>query len=253
VTSPPKLETRRLSVFYGAKQALHGIDLAVETNEVLALIGPSGCGKSTFLRSFNRMNERIANVRHEGDVLLDGKSIHARGVDATDVRRRVGMVFQRPNPFPTSIAKNVAYGLEIMGGRSRSEIVETVERSLRAAALWDEVKDSLHKSALALSGGQQQRLCIARAVATEPEVLLMDEPAASLDPISTGRIEELVWELKKSFTIVVVTHNLQQAARVSDRTAFFLDGKLVEVGATTSIFTSPYDRRTEDYVTGRFG
>jgi len=248
-----KLESRRLCIHYGAKQALHGIDIAIATNEVLALIGPSGCGKSTFLRSLNRMNERIPGTWHEGQVLLDGKDIYGRDVDPTDVRRRVGMVFQRPNPFPTSISKNVAYGLEIHGTKSRSEIVGIVEKSLRAAALWDEVKDQLHKSALALSGGQQQRLCIARAIATEPEVLLMDEPASSLDPISTGKIEELVQELKASFTIVVVTHNLQQAARISDRTAFFLDGRLVEVGETKTIFTSPVDRRTEDYVTGRFG
>lgn len=248
-----KLEARRLCVHYGAKQALHGIDVAIAEHEVLALIGPSGCGKSTFLRSLNRMNERIAGVRHEGQVLLDARDIYARDQDPTDVRRKVGMVFQRPNPFPTSIAKNVAYGLEVAGGKTRAEIVGIVEKSLKQAALWDEVKDSLHKSALALSGGQQQRLCIARAIATEPEVLLMDEPASSLDPISTGKIEELVQELKASFTIVVVTHNLQQAARISDRTAFFLDGRLVEVGTTSTIFTSPMDARTEDYVTGRFG
>jgi phosphate transport system ATP-binding protein len=248
-----KIETTKLSVFYGAKQALHEISVAIADKEVLALIGPSGCGKSTFLRSLNRMNERIAGVRHAGQVLLDGQDIYARGVDVTDVRRRVGMVFQRPNPFPVSIARNVAYGLEIAGGKTRGEIIQTVERSLRAAALWDEVKDSLHRSALALSGGQQQRLCIARAIATEPEVLLMDEPASSLDPISTGKVEELVQELKKTFTIVVVTHNLQQAARISDRTAFFLDGNLVEVDATSTIFTSPREKKTEDYVTGRFG
>ncbi|MEZ0227676.1 MAG: phosphate ABC transporter ATP-binding protein PstB [Planctomycetota bacterium] len=247
------MEARKLSVFYGAKQALHGIDIGIADKEVLALIGPSGCGKSTFLRSLNRMNERIPGVRHEGQVLLDGQDVYARTVDVTDVRRRVGMVFQRPNPFPTSIARNVAYGLEIAGQKSRGEIVQIVERSLRAAALWDEVKDSLHRSALALSGGQQQRLCIARAIATEPEVLLMDEPASSLDPISTGKIEELVQELKKTFTIVVVTHNLQQAARISDRTAFFLDGNLVEVDTTSTIFTQPRAKKTEDYVTGRFG
>jgi phosphate transport system ATP-binding protein len=199
------------------------------------------------------MNERIAGVRHEGLVLLDGQDIYARSMDVTEVRRRVGMVFQRPNPFPTSIAKNVAYGLEIAGGKSRADIATITEKSLRAAALWDEVKDSLHRSALALSGGQQQRLCIARAIATEPEILLMDEPASSLDPISTAKIEELVQELKKTFTIVVVTHNLQQAGRISDRTAFFLDGNLVEVDATSTIFTSPREKRTEDYVTGRFG
>jgi phosphate transport system ATP-binding protein len=248
-----KLEVRGLSIFYGAKQALFGVDVAIARNEVLALIGPSGCGKSTFLRSLNRMNERIPGVRHEGQVLLDGQDVYGRAMDPTLVRRRVGMVFQRPNPFPTSIAKNVAYGLEVAGTKSRREIVAIVEKSLRAAALWDEVKDSLHRSALALSGGQQQRLCIARAIATEPEVLLMDEPASSLDPISTAKIEELVQELKRTFTIVVVTHNLQQAARISDRTAFFLDGRLVEVGTTSRIFTTPTDRRTEDYVTGRFG
>jgi phosphate transport system ATP-binding protein len=248
-----KLEARRLCVSYGQKRALHGIDVAIARNEVLALIGPSGCGKSTFLRALNRMNERIPGFWQEGQVLLDGSDIYARGVDTAEVRRRIGMVFQRPNPFPTSVARNVAYGLEVAGTKTRAEINGIVERSLRHAALWDEVKDALHGSALALSAGQQQRLCIARALATGPEVLLMDEPASSLDPISAGKIEELVQELKSSVTIVVVTHNLQQAARISDRTAFFLDGNLVEVGPTSAIFTSPMNRKTEDYVTGRFG
>jgi phosphate transport system ATP-binding protein len=248
-----KFEVRKLDFFYGATRALEAIDLDVYPCEALALIGPSGCGKSTFLRTLNRMNELIPGTRLSGEVRLDGEDIFARDVDVTAIRRRVGMVFQRSNPFPTTIAKNVAYGLRVAGGATRAEIAETVEESLRAAALWDEVKDKLHSSALALSGGQQQRLCIARAIATSPEVLLMDEPASALDPISTGKIEELIEELKRSLTIVIVTHNMQQAARVSDRTAFFLSGKLVEVGETARLFTSPRERKTEAYITGRFG
>ena len=248
-----KLEVKALDFFYGAHQALAGISLEVPANEVLALIGPSGCGKSTFLRTLNRMNELIPGARHQGVVKLDGDDIYAGGLDVTEVRRRVGMVFQRSNPFPTTIAKNVAFGLHLAGGRSKSEVAAVVERSLRQAALWDEVKDKLGASALSLSGGQQQRLCIARAIAVEPEVLLMDEPASALDPISTGKIEELIQDLKKTYTIVIVTHNMQQAARCSDRTAFFLQGKLVEVGKTSQIFFYPADKRTEDYVTGRFG
>jgi phosphate transport system ATP-binding protein len=248
-----KIEVRGLDFFYGAKQALLGVTLDVQPREAFALIGPSGCGKSTFLRTLNRMNDLIPGARVKGTVRLEGEDIYAKGVDVTDVRRRVGMVFQRSNPFPATIAKNVAYGLKIAGGLSRAGIADRVEASLRAAALWDEVKDKLHDSALALSGGQQQRLCIARAIATEPEVLLMDEPASALDPISTAKIEELIEELKRTLTIVIVTHNMQQAARVSDRTGFFLDGKLVEVGATSKIFTSPREKQTEDYITGRFG
>jgi phosphate transport system ATP-binding protein len=248
-----KFEVRTLDFFYGATRALESINIDVYPREALALIGPSGCGKSTFLRALNRMNELIPGTRHTGAVLLDGEDIYSPDVDVTTIRRRVGMVFQRQNPFPTTIARNVAYGLKVAGSASKGEIADAVEKSLRQAALWDEVKDKLHKSALALSGGQQQRLCIARAIATSPEVVLMDEPCSALDPISTGKVEELIEELKKSFTIVIVTHNMQQAARVSDRTAFFLSGKLVEVGETSRLFTSPQDGRTEAYITGRFG
>ncbi len=250
-----KVDVRELTVRYGdaPAAAVERVTLSIHERECLALIGPSGCGKSTFLRALNRMNELIPGARTSGAVLLDGEDIYAPHADPTVIRRRVGMVFQKSNPFPTSIWKNVAYGLRVAGGRSRAEIAEIVERSLRAAALWDEVKDQLHASALALSGGQQQRLCIARAIATSPEVLLMDEPASALDPISTAKIEELIEELKRRYTIAIVTHNLQQAARVSDRTAFFLSGRLVEVGPTEKIFTNPADPRTEAYVTGRFG
>jgi len=248
-----KMETRGLCVFYGHLQALFGIDLALASHEVLALIGPSGCGKSTFLRSLNRMNDLVDSARVSGSVLLDGENIYQPRIDVTAIRRRVGMVFQRSNPFPTSAWNNVAFGLKIQGGHRRHEIREIVERSLRQAALWEEVKDRLHQSALRLSGGQQQRLCIARAIATSPEVLLMDEPASALDPASTTKIEELIQDLKVSYSIVIVTHNMQQAARVSDRTAFFLGGKLVEQGPTSRIFTNPRQPETEAYITGRFG
>jgi phosphate transport system ATP-binding protein len=248
-----KMEARRLSVRYGAKVAIREVSLAIPEHQVVALIGPSGCGKSTFLRSLNRMNDLVAGATHEGEVLLDGASIHERGLDVVDLRRRVGMVFQKSNPFPKSMFDNVAYGLRVGGMKDKAELAARVEKSLRNAALWDEVKDRLGESALSLSGGQQQRLCIARALAVEPEVLLMDEPASALDPIATAKIEELIHELKSRYTIAIVTHNMQQAARVSDRTAFFYMGELVEVGATDQIFTNPREKRTEDYVTGKFG
>ncbi|MGE0445326.1 MAG: phosphate ABC transporter ATP-binding protein PstB [Vicinamibacterales bacterium] len=249
-----KIDVERLSFFYGEKQALYDINLAIQPNVVTAFIGPSGCGKSTFLRTLNRMNDIIPGARVAGRACLDGEDIYAAGVDPVALRRRVGMVFQKSNPFPKSIFDNVAYGLRINGlARDRSELAGRVEESLRQAALWDEVKDRLHDSALALSGGQQQRLCIARALAVKPDVLLMDEPASALDPIATQRIEELVYDLKSTYTIVIVTHNMQQAARVSDFTAFFWLGKLVEYGRTDRMFTAPAEKLTEDYVTGRFG
>jgi phosphate transport system ATP-binding protein len=252
--SPTKIDVQGLSFYYGPKQALAEITLDIKTNVVTAFIGPSGCGKSTFLRTLNRMNDIIAGARVEGRVLLDGQDVYRPGADVVALRRKVGMVFQKSNPFPKSIFENVAYGIRINGlSKNRSELAGRVEDSLRAAAIWDEVKDRLHDSALALSGGQQQRLCIARALAIQPEVLLMDEPASALDPIATQRIEELIYELKRNYTIVIVTHNMQQAARVSDRTAFFWLGKLVEFGATDKIFTNPGQKLTEDYVTGRFG
>jgi phosphate transport system ATP-binding protein len=254
VTAAAKIDVADLQVFYGASRVLDHITVAIQPNQVTALIGPSGCGKSTFLRSLNRMNDIVAGARVEGSVLIDGTDIYAPSVDVVDLRRRVGMVFQKSNPFPKSIFDNVAYGLRINGlSRSRDELASRVEASLRAAALWDEVHDRLHTSALALSGGQQQRLCIARALAVEPEVILMDEPASALDPIATQRIEELIYELKTRYTIVIVTHNMQQAARVSDVTAFFWLGKLVECERTEKIFTAPTEKLTEDYVTGRFG
>ena len=251
-----KLRTKDYSLYYGSFLALKSVDIAIKANRITAIIGPSGCGKSTFLRSFNRMNDLIAEVRVEGSVALDGQDIF--GLDVVELRRRVGMVFQKPNPFPKSIFDNVAYGPRKHGLHDRNRLSELVECSLRGAALWDEVKDQLSKFALALSGGQQQRLCIARALAVEPDVILMDEPASALDPIATLRIEELIQELKKNYTIIIVTHNMQQAARVSDETAFFLTdegraGMLVEFGPTKDIFTNPKDRRTEDYITGRFG
>jgi phosphate transport system ATP-binding protein len=250
----PVVEANGFSFWYGATQALHGISLAVPENRVMALIGPSGCGKSTFLRSINRMNDLIPATRHEGDIVLRGESIFRSGQDVVHLRKRVGMVFQKSNPFPKSVYDNVAYGARVNGlARDRRELDEIVEKSLRGAALWDEVKDRLDRSALGLSGGQQQRLCIARALAVRPEVLLMDEPASALDPIATQKIEELVYELKESYTIVIVTHNMQQAARVSDLTAFFYMGRLVEVGRTEEIFTNPQEERTEAYITGRFG
>jgi phosphate transport system ATP-binding protein len=251
---PPKIDVRSLSFFYGPKRALDGITLHVHRNVVTAFIGPSGCGKSTFLRTLNRMNDIIPGSRVEGQVLLDDANIYAPHVDVVQLRRRVGMVFQKSNPFAKSIFDNVAYGLRINRlAHGRAALAEGVEDSLRQAALWDEVKDRLHESALALSGGQQQRLCIARALAVKPDVLLMDEPASALDPIATQRIEELVYNLKKTYTVVIVTHNMQQAARVSDFTAFFWLGRLVEYDRTDRLFTAPAEKLTEDYVTGRFG
>lgn len=251
--SAPKMASRALNVFYGPKLAIKSVSLEVEENKVLALIGPSGCGKSTFLRSLNRMNDLVEGCRIEGLVHLDGQDVYARNVDPVEVRRRVGMVFQRSNPFPKSIFENVAFGLRIAGEERAAKIAETVEKSLRGAALWDEVKDRLDTSALSLSGGQQQRLCIARALAIKPEVILMDEPASALDPIATARIEELIRELCVDYTIVIVTHSMQQAARVSDHTAFFYMGELIEHGDTKQVFTRPRERKTEDYITGRFG
>ena len=248
-----KMRARDLSVAYGEKVAIQDVSIDVHANQVLALIGPSGCGKSTFLRSLNRMNETIPGVTAKGHVELDGEAIYGPDVDPVLVRRRVGMVFQRSNPFPKTIFENVAYGLRIGGLRERDVIAERVERALRHAALWEEVKDRLQESGLGLSGGQQQRLCIARALAVEPEVLLMDEPASALDPIATAKIEDLVANLRGELTIVIVTHNMQQAARVSQRTGFFYMGRLVEVGETSQIFTRPRERETEDYITGRFG
>jgi phosphate transport system ATP-binding protein len=243
-----------LNFFYGSTRALHDISMRIQPNVVTAFIGPSGCGKSTFLRTLNRMNDIIPGTRVEGQVLIDGRDVYRSGVDVVQLRRRVGMVFQKSNPFPKSIFENVAYGLRINGmAGSRADLAQSVEESLHRAALWDEVKDRLHESALALSGGQQQRLCIARALAIRPDILLMDEPASALDPIATQRIEELVYDLKKSYTIVIVTHNMQQAARVSDYTAFFWLGRLVEYDRTEKIFTAPAEKLTEDYVTGRFG
>ena len=242
-----------LDAYYGAFQALRKINLTLEKGQVTALIGPSGCGKSTFLRSLNRMNDRIEGFRLTGRVELDGEDIYAAGTDVVHLRKRVGMVFQRPNPFPMSIFDNVAFGPRIHGTTERGPLREIVERSLRGAGLWEEVKGRLGNSAMGLSGGQQQRLCIARTLAVEPEVLLMDEPASALDPASTARVEDLIGELRSRYTIVIVTHNLQQAARVSQRTAFFLSGELVEIGPTDHMFTRPQDKRTEDYITGRFG
>lgn len=247
------IEARAFSFWYGRKQALFDIDLQIPARSVSAFIGPSGCGKSTFLRAINRMNALIPDTRPGGEVLLDGENIYGPGIDVVALRQRVGMVFQRWNAFPKSIYDNVAYGPRISGAAGRAGLDEIVETSLRRAALWDEVKDRLRHSALGLSGGQQQRLCIARALANQPEVLLLDEPCSALDPIATQKIEELLYELKSELTIVIVTHNLQQAARVSDRTAFFYLGQLIEVGPTQSLFTSPREERTEAYITGRFG
>lgn len=248
-----KIKVEQLNLYYGQEQALKGISIEIKANQITALIGPSGCGKTTFLRTLNRMNDLIEGVRIEGTVLLDGEDIYAPQVDVVELRKRVGMVFQRPNPFPMSIYDNVAFGPRIHGLKDKRRLDEIVEASLRGAALWEEVRDRLHRSALGLSGGQQQRLCIARLLAVEPEVLLMDEPTSALDPVSTMKIEELLQELKQKYTIVIVTHNMQQAARVSDVTAFFLVGELIEYGETGTIFTRPRDRRTEDYITGRFG
>lgn len=248
------VEARDFSFWYGSTQALRDVSLRVPDRRVTALIGPSGCGKSTFLRSINRMNELIPGVRHSGDILLRGESVYRSEQDVVRLRRRIGMVFQKSNPFPKSIYDNVAYGARVNGlAKGRGEMDELVEQSLRGAALWDEVQDRLKQNALGLSGGQQQRLCIARALAVRPEVLLMDEPASALDPIATQKIEELIYELKNEYTIVIVTHNMQQAARVSDFTAFFFIGSLVEVGRTNDMFTNPREERTEAYITGRFG
>lgn len=248
-----KIQVSKLKLYYGEHLALNKVSINVVKNSVLALIGPSGCGKSTFLKTLNRMNDLIEGVRIEGEVLLDGEDIFHPDVDVVHLRKRVGMVFQRPNPFPMSIYDNVAYGPRIHGLKDKAKLDEIVERSLAGAALWDEIKDRVKTSAMSLSGGQQQRLCIARLLAVEPEVLLMDEPCSALDPISTMKIEELVTELKKDYTIVMVTHNMQQAARVSDSTAFFLMGEMVEQDKTDTVFTRPRDKRTEDYITGRFG
>jgi phosphate transport system ATP-binding protein len=254
VDYPVKIDVNGLNFYYGDKRALESISLQIQANLVTAFIGPSGCGKSTFLRTLNRMNDIIPGVKVEGTVAIDGQNIYGPGIDVVQLRRRVGMVFQKSNPFPKSIFENVAYGLRINNmARSKSELSTLVEESLRAAAIWEEVKDRLHESALALSGGQQQRLCIARALAIKPEILLMDEPASALDPIATQRIEELIYDLKKKYTIVIVTHNMQQAARVSDATAFFWLGRLVEYGRTDQMFTAPRQKLTEDYVTGRCG
>ena len=242
-----------LNLWYGSTQALHHVSMEIPEKSITALIGPSGCGKSTFLKTLDRMNDLVPGVRIEGTVRYDGRDIFAPDVDVNELRRQVGMVFQKPNPFPMSIYDNVAYGPRTHGVRNRAKLDEIVERSLRSAAIWDEVKDRLKKNALGLSGGQQQRLCIARALAVKPEVLLMDEPTSALDPGSTMKVEELMSELKKNYTVVIVTHNMQQAARISDRTAFFLLGELVEAGPTAQIFSTPQDKRTEDYISGRFG
>jgi phosphate transport system ATP-binding protein len=247
-----KLEVRNLNLFYGDFQALKNINFTLKKNDIAALIGPSGCGKSTFIRVFNRMNDLIPTCKTSGEVLLDGKDIHS-SVDITELRSRVGMVFQKPNPFNMTIFDNVAYGRRMQGMRDKRKLAELVELSLTKAALWDEVKDRLKKSALSLSGGQQQRLCIARSIAMEPEIILMDEPTSALDPIATGRIEGLIGELKKDYSIIIVTHAMHQAARISDKTAFFLLGDLIEFGNTREVFTNPQDKRTEDYISGRFG
>ena len=248
-----KFEVKGMDLYYGSFHALKNINIDIPEKEITAFIGPSGCGKSTFLKTLNRMNDLVEGVRISGQVLLDGEQIYGPNVDTTALRRRVGMVFQQPNPFPMSIYDNVAYGPRVHGIRSKARLDEIVEESLRGAAIWEEVKDRLKKSALGLSGGQQQRLCIARALAVEPEVLLMDEPTSALDPISTAKIEDLMEYLKKKYTVVVVTHNMQQATRVSDYTAFFLLGDLIEFGKTQQVFSYPREKRTEDYITGRFG
>ncbi len=248
-----RIETKNLNLYYGEKQALDNISLVIPQNRVSAFIGPSGCGKSTLLRCFNRMNDLVDGVRIEGDVLLEGENIYDKSVNIANLRQRVGMVFQKPNPFPKSIYENVAYGLRLQGVKSRRILDEAIETALKGAALWDEVKDRLHENALGMSGGQQQRLVIARAIAIEPEVLLLDEPASALDPISTLKIEELINELKARYTIVIVTHNMQQAARVSDYTAFMYMGKMIEFSDTKSLFTNPSMKQTEDYITGRYG
>ncbi|HRG01394.1 MAG TPA: phosphate ABC transporter ATP-binding protein PstB [Bacteroidia bacterium] len=248
-----KLESKDVNLFYGATQALKGINLQIEENTVTALIGPSGCGKSTYLRLFNRMNDLIDNIKIEGEVLIDGKNIYEKGTNVDSLRKQTGMVFQKPNPFPKTIFDNVAYGLRVNGITDKTFIEERVETTIKQVALWDEVKDKLKKSAFELSGGQQQRLCIARALANEPSVILMDEPTSALDPISTSKVEELIYDLKSKYTIVIVTHNMQQAARISDHTAFFYLGELVEYSPTKELFTNPKVERTQNYITGRFG
>jgi phosphate transport system ATP-binding protein len=247
------IHIRDFSFFYSGKQALHGIELGIPEKKVTAFIGPSGCGKSTLLRNLNRMNDLVDNVHHHGDIVINGRSIYDPDIEVISLRKRIGMVFQKSNPFPKSIYENVVYALRVAGQTDRRLLDETVEQSLRASALWDEVKDRLQESALGLSGGQQQRLCIARAIANKPEILLMDEPCSALDPIATGKVEELIHELKKNYTIVIVTHNMQQAGRTSDHTAFFYLGKLIEFSRTEKIFTNPTQKQTEDYITGRFG
>jgi len=249
----PKIETQSLNFYYGSKQALKNLNIACHGNRVTSIIGPSGCGKSTFIRTLNRMNDVIPGTRWEGRILLDQEDIHSPELDVVELRRRVGMVFQKPNPFPKSIFDNVAYGLRINGLRNRDRIEQIVEKSLKEAALWDEVKDRLQENAFALSGGQQQRLCIARALAVEPEVILFDEPCSAIDPIATAKIEDLIQRMKQHYTIVIVTHNMQQAARVSDYTAFLMLGELIEFDETKKIFTAPANKLTEDYITGRFG
>lgn len=248
-----KMMAKNLDLYYGEHHALKNVNLELKENKVTALIGPSGCGKSTFLRTLNRMNDLIDCVKITGEITLDDRDIYSSDFDVVDLRKRVGMVFQRPNPFPMSIWENIAYGPKVHGIREKKKLNELVEKSLKGSAIWEEVHDRLHKSALGLSGGQQQRLCIARLLAVESDVLLMDEPCSALDPISTLRVEELIEELKEKYTIIIVTHNMQQAARVSDYTAFFLNGEIVEYDATDVIFTNPKDKRTEDYITGRFG
>jgi len=256
--APLKISLDKISVYYSSFRAIADVSMPVRDKTITAIIGPSGCGKSTLLRSLNRMNDLVPNVRVEGSILLDGENLYAPDIDVVDVRRRIGMVFQRPNPFPKSIYENIAYGVRLQGRPSKTEMDSIVERSLKRAAIWDEVKDKLKQSGAALSGGQQQRLCIARAIAVEPEVILMDEPCSALDPVATLKVEDLMQELKKDFTIVIVTHNMQQAARVSDYTAMMMmrpdrAGEMIEFGETNRIFTKPSDKRTEDYVTGRFG
>lgn len=248
-----KVQVNHLDLFYGETQALKGIHLEIQEKKVTALIGPSGCGKSTFLKSINRMNDLIPSCRITGEIIIDGKDIFDHDVDVTDLRKKVGMVFQKPNPFPMSIYENVLYGPKVHGQKNKKISDEIVEQSLRKAAIWEEVKDRLHQSALGLSGGQQQRLCLARALAIEPDIILMDEPTSALDPISTLKIEDLMGSLKEKYTIVIVTHNMQQAARISDKTAFFLHGEVIEYDETTNLFSMPKDKRTEDYITGRFG
>ena len=248
----PEIQVKNLDLFYGDNQALKNINIDIEKNKVTALIGPSGCGKSTFLRTLNRMNDLIAGVKIDGEILVDGKDIY-KDFNEIDLRKKVGMVFQKPNPFPMSIYDNIAYGPRVHGVKDKKTLDKIVEKSLKGAALWDEVKDRLKKSALGLSGGQQQRLCIARTIAVSPEIILMDEPTSALDPISTNKMEELMDQLKKDYTVVIVTHNMQQAGRIADKTAFFLSGELIEYGKTEDIFYRPQDKRTEDYISGRFG